>query len=231
MSDPYRLVEQCVHRGLMYLAESLQYYWPANLAVVKGIQQGYLNEIAENNIALHLARSFGENGFQMWAEIPFDGENRRLDFLAYSYAEGISVALEFKKRIDTPQENYEDLKRLVDIHKNGLGNVAHGFNNQSINLAEHKMYGIVAILSATEFADWWSYPEACNYSPESRTAGDYRRIGEAIAVTDCRAVVPLTEYFYPGKSEALKYRFRRAAYVLYRDSELGKLDDVLMKTI
>lgn len=227
MSEIYRLAEQCVHKGLIYLAESLQYYWPANTAVTHGERQGYLNEIAENNIALHLARSFAEKGFQMWAEVPLNEENRRLDFLAYSYSEGITVALEFKKSIDTPQGNYEDLKRLVEIHKNGLCNAEHGFNNQSITLAEHKMYGVVTLLNATEFADWWAYPAAWNYMPQGRTADDYRKIGKAIAVASYRAVVPLIEYFHPGHSENLQYRFRRAAYALYETNGMMTLDSLL----
>ena len=223
MTNPHHLAEQCVHKGLFYLAESLQYYWPANFAVINGVQQGYLNEIAENNIALHLARSFAEKGFQIWAEVPLKEENRRLDFFAYNYPEGITVALEFKKSIDTPQGNYEDLKRLVDIHANGVCNAEHGFNNQSIKLAEHKMYGIVTLLSAEEFADWWMHPEARNYTPEGRSAGDYMKMGKAIAVASYRSVVPLTEYFYPEKSAGDKYRFRRAAYALYSEKDMERL--------
>jgi len=117
VTNSHHLANQCVHKELFYLAESLQYYWPADFAVVNCVPQGYLNEIAENNIPLHLARSFAEKGFQLWAEVPLKEENRRLDFFAYNYPEGITVALEFKKSIDTPQGNYEDLKQLVDIQK------------------------------------------------------------------------------------------------------------------
>lgn len=230
MPNPYLVSEQCVHKGLLSLAESLQYYWPANLAVVNGMQQQYLNEIAENNIALHLARSFGERGFQMWAEVPFKDESRRLDFLAYSYADEIIVALEFKKNIDTPQGNYEDLRRLVHISKNNLCNAAHGFNNQAVMRARHKMYGVVTLLNATEFADWWAFPEAWNYTPAGRSAGDYEKIGKAINIAGYRSVVPLVEYIVPGESASLQYRFRRAAYALYSEKEITKLERILAET-
>lgn len=220
-------VEQCVHRGILYLAESLQYYWPANFSVANAKEQPFINEIAENNIALHLSRSFAEDGFQVWAEVPFNKENRRIDFLAYSYADGISVALEFKKSIDTPQGNLEDLKRLIDIHDTGLCNPIHEFNNQSLNLASYKMYGIVVLLSATEFADWWMYPSAWNYTPDKRFANDYSTIGKALDVSKHRYVVPIIEYFSPGTSEDMRYRFRRAAYALYDSAEIESLRKIL----
>ena len=211
MADPKRLAEQCVHSGLLYLAESLQYYWPAR------------GEVAENNIALHLARSFAEKGFQMWAEIPLHGENRRLDFLAYSYTDKITIALEFKKSIETPQGNQEDLKRLVDIHADGL------CHHHGIGDAEHKMYGVVTLLSATEFADWWHDPKACGYMPpDGRSAPEYIRIGKALEVADFRWVGPLVEHMRSVDAKLeLKWRFLRAAYALYDEHGIGKLAEVL----
>ena len=202
---------------------------PANFAVIHGVRQGYLNEIAENNLAIHCARSFAEKGFQVWAEVPLKEENRRLDFFAYNYPEGITVALEFKKSIDTPQGNYEDLKRLVDIHENGVCNAEHGFNSQSIKLAEHKMYGIVTLLSSEELADWWMHPEAWNYTPDGRSAGDYMKIGKAIAVARYRSVVPLIECFYSEKCTDDKHRLRRAAYALYSENNIENLKKAIIE--
>lgn len=227
MLNPYFLAEQCVHKGLMYLSESLQYYWPANYAVVNGVRANYLNEIAENNIALHLARSFAENGFHIWAEVPLKREHRRLDFLAYHYGLGLSVALEFKKSIETPQENYKDLKRLVHIKNNGLSSEEHGFNGQCLHDSKYHVRGIVTLLSATEFADWWAYPKSRNYIPAGRKAYEYSKIGNAIAVASHRAVVPLCEYLCEGDSEGVQYRFRRAAYALYDDKSISALEKVL----
>ena len=159
----------------------------------------------------------------MWAEVPLSGENRRLDFLAYSYADKITIALEFKKSIETPQGNYEDLKRLVDIHKKGL------CHHQGIEDAEHKMYGIVTLLSSTEFADWWHDPEGCGYMPpDGRSAHDYIRIGKALEVADFRWVGPLVEHLRSvGSTLELKWRFLRAAYALYDENSIGKLAEVL----
>ncbi|WP_185702394.1 MULTISPECIES: hypothetical protein, partial [unclassified Desulfovibrio] len=183
-----------------------------------------------SNIALHLAHSFAEKGFQVWAEVPLKEENRRIDFFAYNYPEGITVALEFKKSIETPQGNYEDLKRLVDIHENGVCNAEHRFNNQSLSRAEPKeMYGVVTLLSAEEFADWWKHPKNGDYTPNGRSARDYRRIGKAIDVAGYRFVVPLVEYFCSAKSTGDKYRFRRAAYALYRECDMENLKEVLLE--
>ena len=210
MTNPnsLRLVEQCVHKGLIYLAETLQYPWPTN------------GELAENNIALHLARSFAEKGFQVWAEVPLDKENRRLDFLARNYAESIAVALEFKRSIDTPQGNYEDLKRLVAIHKNGLSNDMLDFGEQS----GHRIYGIVAFLFENEFAVWWWDPKGCKqeYMPDGKSADLYTKIGMALAATKVRYVVPLCEHF-----RSPKYRFSRAAYALYDEASIDKLKEAL----
>ncbi len=219
MTDTNRLVDQCMHRGLMYLAESLQYYWPANYAVISGERQDHsLNEFAENNIALHLARAFAEKGFQVWAEVPISGENRRLDFLAYNYVEKISVALELKKTIETPQSNLEDLRRLVVIHNNDLG-----ASYKAIDDEMTWMYGIVAIFAAKEFAAWWRNPEGCNYTPEERQAKDYEKIGKAIAAASHRYVMPLVEW--PKAQE--KYRLCRAAYALYDEEKIIQLEAVL----
>ena len=227
MAKPYHLVEQCIHKGLVYLAESLQYYWPANFAVQKGVPQGYLNEVAENNIALHLAHSFAEQGFQVWAEVPLHEKNQRLDFFAYNHSEGVTVALEFKNSIETPQGNYSDLERLVDIHERGVCNTEHGFNNRSIELAEHAFYGVVTILSAMEFADWWMHPTNWGHAPAGRASDEYRKVGIALAEAKTRSVVPLTEYFSPGESEEGKYRFRRAAYALYCKDDIQRLKTAL----
>ena len=207
-SNPYLLTAQGVHKGLLYLAESLQNYWPA-----KG-------ELAENNIALHLARSFAEKGFHMRAEVPLDGDNRRLDFLACNYTENIAVALEFKRSIDTPQGNYEDLKRLVYIHKNGLCKDTFDYGEDAI----HRIYGIVALLFENEFVDWWHNPEKNReYMPEGKSAKLYGNIGEALATATSRYVVPL----YESLSSKPQYRFGRAAYALYNENSMNKLSSVL----
>jgi len=68
------------------------------------------------------------------------------------------------------------------------------------------------------------HPVARNYTPDGRSAGDYMKIGKAIAVAGYRSVVPLAEYCYPEKSAGDKYRFRRAAYALYGNTDIEKLD-------
>lgn len=229
MADPNRLVAQCVCTGLTYLADSLQYYWPANFAILKGVPQVYLNEIAERNITLHIAHSFAEKGFHMWAEVPFNDGSRKVDFLALNYSEGITVALEFKNNLENPPNSYADLERFVEIHRIGLCNPEHGFNNQSIARAEHRMYGIVTLLGPLEFADWWIYPGSGKvpYNPDGRTAGDYKKIGQAIEKASYRAVVPLAEQIYPGVQCDERYRFRRAAYALFDANSISELESVL----
>ena len=104
MADPNRLVDQCVHKGLMYLAEALQYYLPTPTS------HAYP---PENNIALHLARSFAEKDFQVWAEIPLTGASSgELDFLAWNYTENIVVALEFKRDVEDPPKIINDSNGL-----------------------------------------------------------------------------------------------------------------------
>lgn len=206
MTNPNRLVDQCVHKGLIYLAESLQ-YWTEYF------------EVAENNIALHLARSFAEKGFQVLAEIPFDGEKRRLDFLAYSYTENITVALEFKNSIETPQGNYEDLNRLVKIHNKGLR--VHDLMD-----SEHKVYGIVTLLHSIEFADWWYEPKTYDYMPKGRSANDYKNIGRALEITPDRWVIPLVERLR-AEPVGIQWRFLRAACALYDQNLISELGSVL----
>jgi hypothetical protein len=228
MADPYRLVDQCVCTGLTYLADSLQYYWPANFAILNGVQQAYLNDIAERNITLHMAHSFAEKGFHMWAEVPLKDESRKIDFLAFNYSEGIMVSLEFKNSLDYPPKNYADLERLVAIHQSGLCNPKHGFNKQSVECAEHRMYGIVTLFSPVEFADWWLYPgDGENYMPKDRRGGDYKKIGKAVEKASYSAVVPLAELIYQGGSSELRYRFLRAAYALYDEKSISELKKVL----
>jgi len=224
------LVDQSVFKGLLYLSEALQYYWPAKLANVKGdLNSDVINLIGENNIALHLARSFSENGFLVWAEVPFNTRDRsqRLDFLAYHYSKGILVALELKNSISTPQNNFKDLQRMVEISKIGFANETHSFNSSTIEYSPYKMYGVISILERVEFADWWNMPQDnemvlahCGRNPEV-----YKTIGQALAKADLRSVVPLIEMLslgqYPNEYEQLLKLFRnrciRAGYALYHE--------------
>ncbi len=218
-----RLADQCVFKGLLYLSEAMQYYWPASMH-----EKGYLQEIAENNIALHLARSFSENGFLVWAEIPFKNNiSNKLDFLAYHYSLDILVALELKNNIETPQGNHKDFTRLVEIYNNGICNEEHLFNGQ-VFASEKKpdILGIITMLNATEFAEWWKNPNVeGNYKPKGRTAPDFEQIGKALEVCKYKAVMPLCEYVYPN--ESLRYRFRRAAYALYDEVTIQDLEKAL----
>ena len=220
MIDPVRLVDQCMHKGLMCLAESLQYYWPTKYGP------------HENNIALHLARSFTENGFHVWAEVPLDEKNLKLklDFLAYNYTQEITVALELKGSIETPPDNIEDLKRLVQIHNNGLCSGWPGeFYKDHARFAKHRLYGIAALFYATEFANWWHDPQACEYMPPhaSRTAEGYSLIGKCLAEASCRAIVPLSEVLVSGQSLDLRNRFSRVGYALYDENSIGEIAKVL----
>ena len=220
MADPNRLVDQCVHNGLKYLADSLQCYWPANFDP----DGKYLHTFNENNIVLHLARSFAEKGFRMWAEVPFYEQNLWLDFFAYSDTEKIAVALEFKKSIDTPPSgSLDDLKRLVEIHKDGLANA-----DNAINRAKW-IYGIVTVLYSSEFFVWWENPAVCkDYGPESTRlrAPSYKQIGEAIAKKAySRRIVPLQKW--KTRPARAMYAHTHAAYALFEDSSISDLASVL----
>ncbi len=213
--NPYYLAEQSVFKSFFYLAEAMQYYWPS---------ANY--EISENNMALHLARAFSENGFLVWAEVPFNDESKqKLDFLAYHYPLKTLVALELKNNIEQPEKNYEDINRVVRIYDNGVYNVAHRFNNQSITEAEHKIVGVATILNATEYAEWWINPTNNEYLPVGRNAEMYRKIGMAINVAPYGAAVPLCEDLH--EEADIRYRFRRAAYALYDAEGVAKLKAVL----
>lgn len=236
-----RLVEQSILKGLLYLSEALQYYWPGKLANEKGgVKSGVINLIGENNIALQLARSFSENGFLVWAEVPFNNpdKSQRLDFLAYHYAEGILVALELKNSISTPQNNLEDLQRLVKICKMRLANEAHPFNSSSIDYSPHKMYGVISILESVEFADWWNLPnENLEVMTQcGRYSEVYKVIGQALDKADLRSVVPLIEMLRQGEypvdyDQLLKFfrsRFLRAGYAVYNeDTVTNKLASIV----
>ena len=237
MPDPNRLVDQCVRKGLTYLAESLQYYWP-----------NWVSEYPhENNIALHLARSFAEKGFQVWAEIPltkYKGEKgEHLDFLAYNYSEEITVVLEFKGSVETPQGNINDLKRLIDIHngedrfysKGSYGGWPADAYNPSAKSTGRKIYGVATFHHAMEFTKWWLKPEHYDYMPfdekdkkaKNRAPKDYKPIGRAINVATYRDVVLLEDFFRYNCPPDSKYRFRYAAYALFDESSINKLENVL----
>ena len=222
MADPNRLVEQCVSNGLEYLADSLQYYWPANFDP----DGNYLHTFNENNIALHLARSFAEAGFRVWAEVPFYEQNLWLDFFAYSDTKEIAVALEFKKSIDTPPSgSLDDLKRLVGIHNgDGLAN-----SDNAINNAEW-IYGIVTVLYSSEFFAWWENPAGCkDYRPESTRlrAPAYKQIGEAIAKKAySHRILPLNKW--ETRPARAMYAHTHAAYALFDANSISELKSVLL---
>jgi hypothetical protein len=229
MTNPLYLVDKCLHQGLLKLAEALQYYWPAALVTAHGEQKGYLHEIAENNIALQLARSFGAHGFQVWAEIPFgrqegSGERRRLDFLAYQYELETLVALELKNSLETPQKNIEDVQRLVLIAHNGLIDEDHGFNYNRglISDCPNRFYGLVTIMNDQAFADWWAAPKDNDYTPQGRKKEAYSPLGRALDKADSKATVPLIEYSGLASDQAA-YRFRRAGYALYTAATMKTL--------
>lgn len=231
MHSPFRSIDAALTKGLLYLSEAVQYYWPANYAVEKGDTKGYLNNFAENNIALQMARSFAEQGFLSWAEVPWqssaeDGTHKRLDFLAYSYTLEASIALEFKNSIMTPYKVRDDLHRLVSLYSQGIASEEHGFNNAAVDDCEHKFYGIVVVLEATEFADWWRFPANNAFKPKNRSE-DYAIIGKALHVATAKYVVPLVEYFHETHREDLQYRFRRGAYALYDENGIVELEKVL----
>lgn len=221
-----KLTDQCVFKSLLYLSEAIQYYWPATM-----YDKNAINIIAENNIALHLARAFSENGFLVWAEIPFKGSpEKKFDFLAYNYSLDILVALELKNNIETPKNNLIDLHRLVQIQAEGICSVEHPFNNQCFGVDKKPdFYGIVTILNAVEFANWWRYPNTFgNYQPHKRFSDEYKNIGKALEVSKCKGVIPLCERVYSGSE--LQDRFCRAAYALYDEDNIGGLAEVLKKT-
>ena len=207
MTDPKRLVDQCVHKGLLYLAESLQYYWPAN----RYGKTPLLNEVAENNIALHLARSFAAKGFLMWAEVPFEGVNKRLDFFAYHDKDKLGVALELKTSIDKPPSgSRDDLERLIKIANSNLANA------DAVNVEGAKwLYGIVSVLYASALVDWWQNPEGCDdYLPKGYRAASYKQIGMALTKAYTHKVVPLRDW---GDS------CTHAAYALYDENSINVL--------
>ena len=206
MSDPKWLVEQCMHDGLKYLKDSLGYYWPA-----KKDSKGNFNAVTENNIALHLARSFAKKGFRMWAEVPFVDVNKRLDFFAYHVNEKIAIVLELKSYIKQESESLEDLKRLRDIANSNLANA------DSVNVEGSKwMYGFVTLLYQNEFAGWWNDPEG--YVPPNRKifrAECYKRIGEALA----KACIRKTEEIKKWENSCT-----HAAYALYDENTISGIE-------
>lgn len=231
MNSAFHATDAALRKGLFYLAEAVQCYWPANFAVESGVTKAYLNSFAENNIALHMARSFAEQGFLSWAEVPWvrekeDNTHKRLDLLAYSQPFKTSVALEFKNSILTPYKVSDDLRRLVYLRERGIASEKHGFNGAIIANCERMFYGIVVILEATEFADWWHFPEQNDFKPAGRKV-DYAIIGKALNVATVRRVVPLVEYCHPTHKEELQYRFRRGAYALYDEGGMAQLAEVL----
>ncbi|MDL2279120.1 hypothetical protein LJC15_00455 [Desulfovibrio sp. OttesenSCG-928-G11] len=208
MTDSIRFTDRCINKGLQYLEKPLQIYWPAKID-----SSGRLNPVAENNIALHLARSFTEAGFLVWAEIPSSAGHKRLDFFAYCDTENIAVALELKRSIDMPPSgSREDLKKLADLHYSaGLANA-----DAAINSAEW-IYGIVTVLYANAFVTWWENPEGYDYEQSGRylRSADYKKIGQGIAKAH-RNVVPL------GKWDNIA-----AAYALYDKNSIAELKMVM----
>ncbi len=212
MTDSIYIVDQCIHRGLQYLEEPLQFYWPAKID-----PSGRFNPVAENNIALHLARSFTEAGFAVWAEVPSNKNNDRLDFLAYCGKEKVSVALELKRSIDMPPEgSNKDLVKLAGLRgDNGVGLANAG---DAINGAKW-IYGIVTMFYATEFVNWWKNPEDYDYGRKSKylRSDTYKQIGRKIAKAH-RKIMPIT-----------KWENVNAAYALYDENLIGELKKMILE--
>jgi hypothetical protein len=224
------LVDECIFRGLGYLAEALQYYWPAT-----PYSGGGTNPVAERNITLQLSRSFSEKGFLVWAEVPFNKseaeKDRKIDFLAWHISKCITVALEFKNNIENPAANLKDFERLVDFDLQKPMSIQHGLNGQSIQECKEEIYGVVNIFHPAEFADWWMYASESELPHAHRTADDYKKIASALSVASNRFVTPLVEQFYKKEywdethtiDEIFRYRLIRAGYALYNKEAIQKL--------
>lgn len=221
------LIKICLNKGIFYLSESLNYYWPQCFAVLNGIKKPYLNEINENNIAVHIARAFSENNFFIWAEVPIKDQKRRIDLVAYNPIFKSLVYLELKNNIEQPENNLEDIKRLIYISDNGICNEDHGFNHGCIKDAKFEYFGIVNIISGTEFAEWWLFPEKNNFLPIDRQAKTYITLGRILNLTPHKSVITIGEYFSQNYSEQLRFRFRRVSYALFDKGLINSISKVI----
>ena len=209
MTEPICLADQCINKGLQCLEEAVEFYWPAKV----DRPSGKFYPVAENNIALHLARSFTGNGFRVWAEVPSVTNSSRLDFFAYCEKKNVCVALELKRSIDMPPSgSLDDLKKLVDLHYGeGLANA-----DTAINSAKW-VYGIVTVFYTTEFLAWWEKPESYDYEKNTRylNSQDYKQIGKCLPFAH-RNTVPFK-----------KWDNVHFVYALYDENSIGEIQTTL----
>lgn len=185
-------IQNSIAQGVTYFSESLKIFWPSKFGMLGGKDAPYWNMFSENNILLHISRAFAENNFYVWAEIPFakrlegSKSDRVLDFLAYNAESDTSVMIELKNNIDTPQQVFNDIVRLVHLSEEGLCWDVDRNNGICIGKAENKVYRIVTVLNYDVFDEWWEmeYSEvvdnATKYMPKGKKAPLYPTIGKIL---------------------------------------------------
>ncbi len=93
-------------------ARSLSYYWPADAAGEK--------DLAENNLAVHMAHAFFLRGYAVFAEVDHpDRTIQGVDLLAVASDQSHYVAAELKRHISAGMsDSSDDVQRLISFRLN-----------------------------------------------------------------------------------------------------------------
>ncbi len=168
---------------------SLSYYWPADA--------GSNNDLAENNLALHVAQAFLKKNYAVFAEVNHPvpnakGNKQNIDLLAIAEDRSFYIAMEFKRHVATGMDDsLDDIERLVSFGLNkNLEESQCGIDPVKILIECKKGFALIAGLK-------W-YPGKSVPDLESYQSSD--RIKELQGTINC-----LGTYTYPGGSYWLQY--------------------------
>lgn len=228
MNKQAERISETITAGFEYAKTTLQNFWPAKQGMLNNKKAEYINAFSENNLTLHVGRAFAENGFLVWAEVPFytrpEGlkSDLTLDFLAYDKNTDTAVMIEFKNNIDTPQGVFNDIYRFTCLQQtgNGLCHDAETGNGMCIHKAKHKFYVIVTVLNQGVFHDWWEKPknkEANSYMPFGKRAPLYGVIGKILNDFSLKKDFLRMEIFHPSEKDCA------IAYAIFPAREIDTL--------
>lgn len=164
-------LETIVQQGLRSLRKCLWdnslCYWP---------QEGEENGLPERNLSVHVARSFLEDGWLVFAEASFPGRtDRRIDLLALK--EGILVATECKQ-LDSPDRAAELARDLEELRDFRLTTAWDTDKWQAPTISTR--FGLLLVNTwSPAIKKWWL---GSNHSslPEGRTGNGWKDLGNAM---------------------------------------------------
>jgi len=167
------LVEDILLQGFSSLARSLQWFWPSK----KAGSGTYVLPIKESNLVVHVAHAFIKNGFNVYAEVPYESESRKsIDLLAFDYHRDILVKMEAKA-------NFENAKALVtDVEKLKLpfkSDEHHWTANTTFDFGN--TFSVFSLTTNDiRIRNWWVHEDGIMGSPYGRTQEGWEKLGNSL---------------------------------------------------